>query len=78
MPAWFFAYGIFVLFSLCADRDITGMVPSGEGVFLSEEKWLSAFCFEGAGALVRRKRELYTSSASPSNPERLKEPGSEF
>ena len=54
------------------------MVPSGEGVFLSEEKWLSAFCFEGAGALVRRKRELYTSSAPPSNPERLKEPGSEF
>lgn len=54
------------------------MVSSGEGVFLSEEKWLSAFCFEGAGALVRRKRELYTSSAPPSNPERLKEPGSEF
>lgn len=54
------------------------MVPSGEGVFLSEEKWLSAFCFEGAGALVRRKRELYTSNAPPSNPERLKEPGSEF
>ena len=78
MPGLVFCIWYFCAFSLCADRDITGMVPSGEGVFLSEEKWLSAFCFEGAGALVRRKRELYTSSASPSNPERLKEPGSEF